>query len=114
MSILELNPKFAVLKKLSTEEMEQDIEICNAKLRYEKRRKDEIIREKEIYETEYGEVSKHKRRKLNEITEEEEEESVIKDARSRQFYNPSSRVFDYTKTRVTNLEKASLLNSSRR
>ena len=42
-SILRLNPKFAVLKKLVIEDMEHDIEICNAKLRYEKRRRNEII-----------------------------------------------------------------------
>ena len=55
-SILELNPKFAVLKKICIEDMEQDIEICNAKLRYERRRSEEILREREIYESEYGEV----------------------------------------------------------
>ena len=102
--ILELNPKFAVLKKLCLEDMEQDVEICKAKLRYEKRRRDEIIREREIYETEYGEVSNNKRRKL-EITEEEKEEDVIRDARSRQFYDPSKRVFNYSKKRVTDLEE---------
>ena len=54
----------AVLKRLCLEDMEHDVEICKAKLRYEKRRRDEIIREREIYETEYGEVSNNKRRKL--------------------------------------------------
>ena len=53
-SILELNPKFAVTKKLCLEDMEHDIEICNAKLRYERRRKEEMIQEKEIYEADYG------------------------------------------------------------
>ena len=64
-----------------------------------------MIKEKEIYESEYGEVSNSKKRKLNVINEEEEEEEVIKDARSRQFYDPSNRTFNYTKRRVTDLEE---------
>ena len=40
------------------------------------------------------------------ITEEEaEEENVIKDARSRQFYYPSKKMFNYTKRRATDLEE---------
>ena len=36
-SILDLDQKFVILKRLCTEEMKQDKEIYNAKLRYEKR-----------------------------------------------------------------------------
>ena len=34
-SVLKLNPKFAIMKRLERIEIEQDIELCAAKLRYE-------------------------------------------------------------------------------
>ena len=37
LSILDLNPKFAILWKLEHIEVEQDIEICLAKIRYERK-----------------------------------------------------------------------------
>ena len=50
-SILELNPKFACLKRLEKEDMEQDIEMGAAKLRYEYRKRQDLIREIEEDET---------------------------------------------------------------
>ena len=43
LAVLSLNPKFAVMKKLVETEMEQDIEMCLAKLRYETRKITEMI-----------------------------------------------------------------------
>ena len=104
-SILELNPKFAVLKRLNLLEMEQDIEVGIGKIRYEFRRKQELKRELEIYESEYGERAS-KRLKVDEkISKKEEEEEIIKDSKSRQIYDPLTKVFDYTKRRVTDLQR---------
>ena len=48
-----MNPKFAILKKLITTEMEQDTEMCLAKLRYEARKIEELRRQLEEEETEF-------------------------------------------------------------
>ena len=41
-SIINLNPKFAIMKKLIKKDMEQDIELCLGKLRYEWRKIEEF------------------------------------------------------------------------
>ena len=103
-SIFDLNPKFAIMKKLDKIEMEQDVEVCLSKLRYEIRRIEELIRELEIEETEFGIGSQSKRRKLeNTMTPKEEEEESVKDAKQRQIFDPITRVFNYSKRRVTDL-----------
>ena len=61
-SVLTLNPKFAIMKRIETIEMEQEVEVCLGKLRYESRKIMELIRELEIEETEYGIGSQCKER----------------------------------------------------
>ena len=39
----------------------------------------------------------------NKLTSEEEEEETLKDAKSRQIYDPINKVFNYSKRRVTDL-----------
>ena len=107
-SVLSLNPKFAVTKKLVQVEMEQDAEICLGKLRYEIRKIEELIKQLEIEETEFGVGSQHKKRKIeNRATQEEEEEESLKDAKLRQIYDPITKKFDYSKRRVTDLPENS-------
>ena len=58
----------------------------------------------EIEETEFGIGSQSKKRKLNNaLTPGEEEEENMKDAKTRQIYDPVTRVFNYSKRRVTDL-----------
>ena len=103
-SILELNPKFACLKKLVNEDMEQDIEMSAAKIRYEVRKRQDLIREIEEEETNYGIAGERKRRKLdNSLNKQEEEEEILKDAKARQIFDPISRKFNHSKRRVTDL-----------
>ena len=104
MSVIKLNPKFAIMKKLKKIDMEQDIEVCLGKLRYEIRKIENLIKELEVEETEFGIGSQCKRRKLNNtLTPEEEDEESMKDAKERQIYDPITRVFNYSKRRVTDL-----------
>ena len=104
LSILKLNPKFAMMKKLNTIDMEHDTEYCLAKLRYEIRKTMELQREIEIEETEFGVGSLAKRRKIEkELTGEEEEEEIIAKAQQRQIYDSIGKVFNYSKRRVTYL-----------
>ena len=56
-AILDLNPKFAIMKRLKTIEMEEDKELCLAKLRYEAHKIDNLRRETEKEDTDYGYIS---------------------------------------------------------
>ena len=103
-SILELNPKFAVMKKIKTIEMEHDVEYCLGKLRYEIRKIEEMIKQVELEETEYGFGSQSKKRRIeNTLTPEEEEAENIEDAKIRQIYDPITKKFNYSNRRVTDL-----------
>ena len=104
LEVLKLNPKFAIMKKLITTEMEHDTEMCLAKLRYEVRKIEELRTEIEREEAEFSYGSQSKKRRLNdELTPKEREEEVIKDAVERQIYDPIAKIFDYSKRRVTDL-----------
>ena len=97
-AILNLNPKFAILKKLENIEVEQDIEICLAKIRYEIQRIEALRKQVEIEETEYGRCEERKRRRLEDnLTEDERKEEIIKSAKSRQTFDPQTKRFDYSK-----------------
>ena len=103
-SVLTLNPKFAIMKRIQKIEMEQEVEVCLAKLRYEFRKIMELIREIEIEETEFGVGNQCKKRKIeNKLTQEEEEEETVRDAKQRQIYDPITKKFNYSKRRVTDL-----------
>ena len=103
---MDLNPKFAVAKRLSTVEMQEDKELCLAKIRYEAHKIENIRKEIEKEETDYGYVSQRKKRKIEEeLSRKEEEEEVIKDAKARQIFDPLKLEFDYTKRRVTDLKE---------
>ena len=76
-SILKLNPKFAIMKKLVKIETEQDVELCAAKLRYEISRIEKLRGENEKEESEFGYIQERKRRKLNEeLTEKENKKKL--------------------------------------
>ena len=103
-SVLNLNPKFAVMKKLENINMEQDIELGLAKLRYEVARINKRIKEEEIEETNYGISRSRKRMKLEESSKEDERE-IMQDAKSRQIFDPLTFKFNYTKKCATDLKE---------
>ena len=92
-SVLRLQPKFAVLRKLITVEMKNDLELGFAKARYQILAE---IREK----LEEGEDGKEE--EVNESLEERMEEE---EAKSRQVFDPIERTFDYRKKRATDLKE---------
>ena len=103
-AILRLNPNFAVMKCLDEEEIERDVELAHAKLRYELRR---VKEEKELEEYEYGDERKMKQQKKNiekEIFKERDKED-LQEARSRMIFDPTKKVFDYANRRVTDLKE---------
>ena len=102
--VLDLSPKFAVMKRLDQLEMEQDVELGLGKLRYEITRMNKKIRDREIEETNYGIRRERKRIKLEEKQREEEEE-IIEDAVSRQIFDPLTYRFNYSKRRATDLRE---------
>ena len=101
-SILDLNPKFAVMRKLKRQEIEQDIELGLAKIRYEVNRRIQKRKTDEQEETDYGYITSRKRARLEEkSTKEEEIENIMEDARTRRIYDPVEKIFDNSKRRVT-------------
>ena len=86
---LKLHPKFAILQRLDEDEMEYDMELGFAKLRYElSRESDEKLDEADEQE----------------ITEEEEEIMEEIEARSRQVFDPEMKTYDNRKKRVTDMK----------
>ena len=106
--VLKLNPKFAVVERLDSENMEIETEMGLAKYRYQIIREDEIMDdlEDEVME-ENKEIKVKKRRRLNEEEEKLMEEMEIIEAESRQIYDASTKTFDYTKKRSTDLKENS-------
>ena len=102
--VLDLNPKFAVMKKLERIDMEQDIELGMAKIRYEITRINKRIRDEEIEETNYGIKKQRKRMKIEERNAEDEKE-IIENAKSRQIFDPLSYKFNYSKSCATDLQE---------
>ena len=102
--VLDLNPKFAVMKKLQQIEMEQDIELGLGKIRYELTRLNKKRRDEEIEETNYGIRRERKRMKIEERIKEEEDE-IMEDAKSRQIFDPITLKFNYSKKRATDLKE---------
>jgi len=100
--VLDLNPKFAILKKLDQLEMEQDIELGLAKLRYEAKKLADRIRDEEIEETNYG-IRKQRKRMRIEERESEDEKEILADAKSRQIFDPLTHRFNYSKKCATDL-----------
>ena len=103
-SILTLNPKFAILKKLEETSVHHDVEICLAKLRYEIQKLELWRAELEREESGYGSGNQAKRRRIeNQLSPKEEEEEIIKEAKERQIYDPIRKRFNYTKRRATDI-----------
>ena len=105
-AVLRLNPKFAVTKYLDEEEIERDIELGEAKLRYEIRKQKD---KRELEEYEIGEERKKKIRKTGETSNqtniEKEEKDDIEEARERLIFDPTEKEFDYSKRRTTDLKE---------
>ena len=98
-SILRLNPKFAVMQRLDSEQMEREIEIGFTKMRYEIKRRERRKLEEEVeYEGLNG-----KKRKVD--TGEDNEKALLEDAKERQIYDPIDKIFDHSKKRVTDLQE---------
>ena len=96
-TLLSLNPKFAILKCLSNEEQELDIELGLTKLRYEVTQIDLDQRKEEIeFENADGVM---KEIKYN-------EEGDTQDM-TRQVYHPFEKSFDFGNRRVTDLPECS-------
>ena len=94
LAVASLHTKFCVLPNLKIEEYWHDLEMGFAKLRYQ--------------------LARENSEKLDEDVEEkmkmtEEEEAILEEieAKSRQFFDPEDRVFDYRKKRVTDIKENS-------
>ena len=99
-SILKMNPKFAVMKRIRLEDIETEIEIGFSKIRYEiAKRKTEKLEEGIEFESLDG-----KKRKI-EAGYDNSKESIVEEARLRQVYDPIGKTFDYSKKRVTDLQE---------
>ena len=92
--VLRLHPKFALLQDLDMEDMELDIELGCAKLRYQIGRENE---EKVVDAS--GNLIEE------DISEEEEEKLIEIEAKSRQIFDPLTKSFDYRKKKVTDMKE---------
>ena len=75
-----LDPKFAVLDKLSEEDWELEVQCCLTKLRWDKMAEDRLSKD---------------------ITEEEREKTETHEAEERQIFDPITKTIDYRKYRAT-------------
>ena len=94
-SVLRLHPKFAIREKIEDEELDFQQELGYAKLRYQLNREEE---EDLGSEDEMEEATEEEREQEKDKQEEEE-------ARSRQFFDPEGKVFNYGKKRATDLKE---------
>ena len=94
-----MNPKFAVLQRLCSDKMENEIEIGFSKMRYEVERRAKM---KKIEECEIEE-SNGKRRKVE--TDTDSKENLLDEAKERQVYDPLEKTLDMSKKRVTDLQE---------
>ena len=105
-SMVKMNPKFAIQRKLRLIEQEQDTELCLAKLRYEIKKIEQWRKELEKEESEYGYGNQTKKRRIeNKLSPKEEEDEVIKEAKDRQIFDPVKKSFNYSKRRTTDLKE---------
>ena len=112
--ILKLNPNFAVLKYLDEELQERDIELGQAKVRYELRKrkeeealKDYVIgaeRKRKLHKAD-KENSKNQYNKERKSRADEKENKEIEDAVNRMIYDPEKRLFNYANRRATDLKE---------
>ena len=98
MELLKLPPKFAVRKRLDSTAQEVDNEMCMAKIRWQKKKEDQV----KEYDEETDEIN-IKRMKLTEAETEDLKLMERLDAESRRIYDPINRVFNHSKKRVTDL-----------
>ena len=91
---LKLHPKFAVREELDEEDIDFQGELCWTKLRYQ------LLREDEDDEGIGDEADEEV-----ELTDEEKQRFEILEAKSRQFYDPEEKTFNYKKKRVTDVKE---------
>ena len=91
-AVLRLPPKISIIARLDQLSWNNDIELGNAKLRYQLRKEIE-----ERIEDEEGNVQ--------ELDEDEEERNEEIEARSRQIFDPEKKVFDQRNRRCTDLKE---------
>ena len=94
--VLRLHPKFALMSDMSDEEMDFEMELCFAKIRYQLSR-------------ELGEKLSDEDEAMlkREFTAEEEEKMEEDEAKSRQVFDPEGKYFDNRKKRATDLSENS-------
>ena len=106
-SILKLPPKFAIRKKLTETDMQTEVQMGMAKVRYQHHKEDMVRKIDELDETENSEnvVKRRKMLDAEEITELEDIEKI--EAESRRVFDPINRSFNYGKKRATDLQENS-------
>ena len=77
---MRLDPKFAVLNRLTEEDFELEVQCCLTKLRWDKMAEDRLDED---------------------VTEEEREKTEILEAEERQIFDPKTKTVDYCKYRAT-------------
>ena len=98
--ILKMNPKFAVMRRLDSEVIENDIEVGFSKARFEVKKFERNKLEADIeYENADG-----KKAKIEKGIEKEKEDEIM-EAMERQVFNPKEKTFDYSKRRTTDLKE---------
>ena len=95
-SVLRLHPKFALMSDLKEMDMDLEMELCFAKIRYQ------LLKEIGEKLTDEEEEELRKTTTIEEMEKMEED-----DARSRQVFDPEKKNFDYRKKRVTDLKENS-------
>ena len=98
LSVLKLSPKFAVLSKLDDENVETDIEVSIAKLKYEIKRQEDMALMEQVDRENLTDKKMKLEDNVDGVTETE-----ISEAKERQIFNPISKIFDYSRRRTTDL-----------
>ena len=86
--VLKLPPKFCIRKKLTRKTFDQDLELCNTKMRYE----GDTDEEEDIWENE-------------EEKESFRERETMMDAENREIFEKETKTFDYRKRRATDVKE---------
>ena len=105
-AVLKLPPKFAIRRRLTETEMQTEIQMGMAKVRYQTHKEDLVREIEEVNENEIDNTNK--KRKMLDNEELEELENLEKlDAEGRRIYDPIGKSFDYGNKRVTDLPENS-------
>ena len=110
-AVLKLPPKFAVRCKLDDIDMQTEVEMGMAKIRYQTRKEEQVRNIDEIDEIEENtenKVVKRQRLDSEQIAELEHLERL--DAEGRRVYDPIGKSFDHGNKRCTDLQENSKVN----